>query len=46
VDASREALQASPDWGAVALRLGWLAIFVAVSLVLALRAFGRYRRAI
>jgi ABC-2 type transport system permease protein len=45
-DASRAALTASPDWSFVALRLGWLAVFLAVSGVLALAAFGKYRRAV
>jgi ABC-2 type transport system permease protein len=43
-DASREALSAAPDWGQVWLRLGWLAIFLAVSVFLALRAFRTYRK--
>jgi ABC-2 type transport system permease protein len=45
-DASRAALTASPDWSFVGLRLGWLAIFLVVSLALALQAFGRYRRSV
>jgi hypothetical protein len=45
-DASRVALTASPDWSFVTLRLGWLAIFLVVSIVLALQAFGRYRRSV
>jgi hypothetical protein len=43
VDAARIALDGG-DLGQVALRLGWLAGLVAVSLALALAAFGRYRR--
>jgi ABC-2 type transport system permease protein len=45
-DASRAALSASPDWTFAALRLGWLAIFLVVSIALALQAFGRYRRSV
>jgi ABC-2 type transport system permease protein len=46
VDAARSALQASADWGVTGARLGWLAIFLAVSVALALRAFAVYRRSI
>ena len=45
-DASRAALSGAPDWSFVWLRLAWLAIFLVASIVLALRAFGRYRRSI
>jgi ABC-2 type transport system permease protein len=45
-DASRAALDGSGDPAYVGLRLGWLAIFLVVSTLLALRAFGRYQRAI
>jgi len=45
VDASRAALDATEDATYVVVRLGWLAAFLVVSVVLALRAFGRYRRA-
>lgn len=44
VDAARGALSASPDWASIWLRLGWLAIFLAVSVFLSLRAFGTYRK--
>jgi ABC-2 type transport system permease protein len=46
VDAARAALQGPGDWGFVLVRLGWLAIFLAVSVLLALRAFAAYRRSI
>lgn len=46
VEASRAALAGTGDWVFICLRLGWLATFLVVSAVLALRAFGRYRRAI
>jgi ABC-2 type transport system permease protein len=39
VDAARAALQGPADWSFVVVRLGWLAIFLVVSVVLALRAF-------
>jgi ABC-2 type transport system permease protein len=45
-DASRAALTASPDWSFIGLRLGWLAIFLIVSVVLSLGAFRAYRRTI
>jgi ABC-2 type transport system permease protein len=46
VEASRAALDGTGDPAFVLARLAWLAIFVVVSLALALRAFGRYRRTI
>ncbi len=46
VDASRAALDGTGDVAFIAVRLSWLAIFLVVSAILALRAFGRYRRAI
>jgi ABC-2 type transport system permease protein len=46
VEASRSALDGSGDAWFVLVRLGWLAAFLVVSAFLALRAFGRYRRAI
>lgn len=46
VDAARTALSGPADWGFVAIRLVWLASFFVVSLALALRAFGMYRRSI
>jgi ABC-2 type transport system permease protein len=45
-DASRAALDGTGDATYVALRLGWLAIFVIVSAFLALGAFRKYRRSI
>jgi ABC-2 type transport system permease protein len=44
VVASREALSATPDWGAVWPRLGLLALAAAVMAYLATRAFGSYQR--
>jgi ABC-2 type transport system permease protein len=44
-DASRASLDGAGDAASVALRLLWLAVFLVVSVVLALRAFGKYRRA-
>jgi ABC-2 type transport system permease protein len=46
VDAARAALDGPSDWSFVATRLAWLAIFLVVSVVLALGAFGKYRRSI
>jgi ABC-2 type transport system permease protein len=46
VDAARAAVDGSGDGGFVLARLGWLAVFLLVSLALALQAFRRYRRAI
>ena len=46
VDAARSALLGPTDWPFIAARLVWLAIFLVVSVVLSLRAFGRYRRSI
>jgi ABC-2 type transport system permease protein len=46
VDAARSALLGPADWPFIAVRLVWLAIFLVVSVVLSLRAFGRYRRSI
>ena len=45
VDAARAAVDGSGDGPFIVARLGWLAIFLVVSVLLALRAFGRYRRA-
>ena len=45
-DSSRAALDGTGDAGFIALRLAWLALFLIVSVVLALRAFGTYRRSI
>lgn len=45
VEASRAALGPAVDWVFVGARLGWLAIFAAAAVALALRAFGSYRRA-
>ncbi len=45
-DASRAALDGTGDAAYIGVRLGWLALFVLVSAVLALGAFGKYRRSI
>ena len=45
-DASRAALDGTGDAGFIGVRLVWLALFLIVSVVLALRAFGKYRRSI
>jgi ABC-2 type transport system permease protein len=44
VVASRQALSATPDWGAVWPRLGCLTLAAAVMACLATRAFGSYQR--
>jgi len=44
VVASREALEAATDWGAVWPRLGMLAVLATVMAALATRAFGSYQR--
>jgi ABC-2 type transport system permease protein len=46
VVASREALSAGTDWGAVLPRLGLLALLAAVMAALATRAFGSYQRTV
>ncbi len=46
VDASRAALEGPTDWSYVLVRLGWLAIFLVVSVALAMRAFAAYRRSV
>jgi ABC-2 type transport system permease protein len=46
VVASRQALSATPDWGAVWPRLGWLTLVAAAMAFLATRAFGNYQRSI
>ena len=46
VDAARGAVDGSADLGFVLARLAWLAVFLVVSLVLALQAFRKYRRSI
>jgi ABC-2 type transport system permease protein len=46
IDASRSALGTAPDVGYVAIRVGWLAAFLLVAALIALGAFGRYRRSI
>ena len=46
VDASRAALEEPSDWSYVLVRLGWLTVFLIVSVALALRAFATYRRKI
>jgi ABC-2 type transport system permease protein len=45
-DASRAALDGTGDAGFIGLRIIWLALFLIVSVALALRAFGKYRRSI
>jgi ABC-2 type transport system permease protein len=46
VDAARAAVDGSGDAAFIVTRLAWLVAFLVVSLVLALQAFRRYRRAI
>ena len=46
VQAGRGALEADPAWGSVLWRLFWLAVFAAVSGMLATRAFRAYRRSV
>jgi ABC-2 type transport system permease protein len=46
VEAGREALTASPDWGLIGSRAGWLAAFLAASLFFAVRAFRSYQRSV
>jgi ABC-2 type transport system permease protein len=46
VEAGREALTASPDWGLIAGRTGLLAAFFAACLFFAVRAFHSYQRSI
>jgi ABC-2 type transport system permease protein len=46
VVASREALSAAPDWGAVWPRLGLLAALAVLMAALATRAFRRYQRSL
>lgn len=46
VEAGRSALTATPDWGLVLARLGWLALFTVVCTWLATRAFRVYQRSI
>jgi len=46
VVASRQALSANPDWGAVGVRLGLLAALATVMAWLATRAFGAYQRSL
>ena len=46
VNAGREALAASPDWGVVLSRMGWLALFTLVCTWLATRAFRVYQKSI
>jgi ABC-2 type transport system permease protein len=46
VVASREALSASPDWGAALPRLGLLVVLAAVMAWLGTRAFGSYQRSL
>jgi ABC-2 type transport system permease protein len=46
VQAGREALVASPDWGMVLARIGWLALFTVICTWLATRAFRVYQKSI
>ena len=46
VEASRQALNASPDWGAILGYIGLLAAFLAATLVFAVRAFRAYQRSV
>jgi ABC-2 type transport system permease protein len=46
VEAAREALTANPDWVLIATRGGLLAAFFALTLTLAVRAFGSYQRSL
>jgi ABC-2 type transport system permease protein len=46
VEAGREALTASPDWGLIAARAGFLAAFLAACLFFAVRAFQSYQRSV
>jgi ABC-2 type transport system permease protein len=46
VVAGRAATQASPDWGTVASRAGFLCALVALSLLFATRAFRSYQRSV
>jgi ABC-2 type transport system permease protein len=46
VEAGREALTASPDWGMVACRAGLLVAFLAASMFFAVRAFRTYQRSV
>jgi len=46
VNAGREALVASPDWGVVLGRIGWLALFTLICTWLATRAFRVYQKSI
>ena len=46
VQAGREGLTASPDWGVVLTRMGWLALFTIVCTWLATRAFRVYQKSI
>jgi ABC-2 type transport system permease protein len=46
VEAGREALMASPDWGFVAIRFAGLLIFAVIAAAVATRAFRAYQRSI
>jgi ABC-2 type transport system permease protein len=46
VNAGREGLASSPDWGVVLSRMGWLAVFTVICTWLATRAFRVYQRSI
>jgi ABC-2 type transport system permease protein len=46
VEAGREALTASPDWGLIGSRAAFLAAFLAATLFVAVRAFRAYQRSV
>jgi ABC-2 type transport system permease protein len=46
VEAGREALTASPDWGLIGSRAAFLAAFLAATLSVAVRAFRAYQRSV
>ena len=46
MEAGREALTASPDWGMIAGRAGLLVAFLAASMFFAVRAFRTYQRSV
>jgi ABC-2 type transport system permease protein len=46
VEAGREALNASADWGLIASRAGLLVAFLAACLFFAVRAFKTYQRSV
>lgn len=46
IEAGREALAATSDWGSVLLYIGCLLIFAIITIWLAIRAFHRYQRSV